>query len=137
VAEAGGEGFRQDVVIAGKHQLVADEPVAMGGTDMGPSPYQLLAAGLGACTTMTLRMYATRKSIALTHASVDVTHEKTHVEACEGCEKTNDKVDVFHRTIRLIGDLDADQRAAFLAIADKCPVHRTLHGQSIIKTVLA
>lgn len=137
VAEAGSEGFRQDVVIAGKHQLVADEPVSVGGTDMGPSPYQLLAAALGACTTMTIRMYARRKGIPLTHASVDVTHEKTHAEACEGCETTPDKVDVFHREIRLLGDLSAEQRASLLAIADKCPVHRTLHGAAIIKTVLA
>jgi len=136
VAEAEAGGFRQDVVIDGRHQLVADEPASMGGTDMGPSPYQLLSAGLGACTTMTIRMYARRKGIALTHVAVDVTHNKAHAEACDDCEKAAPKVDIFSRAIRLEGDLSDDQRAALLAIADKCPVHRTLHGQAIIETRL-
>lgn len=137
VSEAEASGFRQDIVVAGRHQLVADEPAAMGGTDLGPSPYQLLAAALGACTTMTLRLYARRKDIPLGHVSCDVTHDRCHTEDCEDCDKGQARVDVFRRVIRLEGDLSEAQRAALLAIADKCPVHRTLHGQAIIRTVLA
>ncbi|HEX9857907.1 MAG TPA: alpha/beta fold hydrolase, partial [Paracoccaceae bacterium] len=137
VAEAGPDGFRQDVVIGGRHQLVADEPVAMGGSDLGPSPYQFLSAGLGACTAMTIRLYARRKGIPLAHVAVDVTHNKSHTEDCEECDKTEPRVDVFRRTIHLQGDLTPDQRASLLAIAEKCPVHRTLHGQAIIETTEA
>lgn len=137
VAEAGPDGFRQDVVIGGRHQLVADEPVAMGGSDLGPSPYQFLSAGLGACTAMTIRLYARRKGIPLAHVAVDVTHNKCHTEDCEECDKTEPRVDVFRRTIHLQGDLTPDQRASLLAIAEKCPVHRTLHGQAIIETTEA
>lgn len=137
VSEAEASGFRQDIVIAGRHQMIADEPLAVGGTDLGPSPYQLLAAGLGACTTMTIRLYARRKGIPLAHVSCDVSHDRRHNEDCEGCDKGLAKVDVFHRAIRLEGDLTDDQRAALLAIAEKCPVHKTLHGQAIIRTDLA
>ncbi|MEX1153957.1 alpha/beta fold hydrolase, partial [Parvibaculum sp.] len=134
VAEAEASGFRQDISIGGRHQLVADEPVSMGGTDLGPSPYQLLSAALGACTTMTIRLYARRKAIALAHVVCDVTHNKSHREDCEDCEKRGPKIDVFHRRIRLEGDMTEEQRAALLAIADKCPVHRTLHEQAVIET---
>lgn len=137
VAEAEAGGFRQDVVIAGKHQLVADEPVSMGGTDLGPSPYQLLSAGLGTCTTMTIRIYARRKNIPLAHVACDVAHDRCHNEDCDTAEGAGPKLDVFTRVIRLEGDLTADQRAALLAIADRCPVHRTLHGQAVIRTSLA
>lgn len=136
VAEAEASGFRQDIVIAGRHQLIADEPVAMGGTDLGPSPYQLLAAGLGACTTMTIRLYARRKGIPLAHVSCDVTHDRCHSEDCDDCDKGQPKVDVFHRVIRLVGALSDEQRAALLAIADKCPVHTTLHNNAVIRTDL-
>lgn len=137
VAEAEAAGFRQDITIGGVHQLVADEPVAMGGTDLGPSPYQLLSAALGACTTITIRLYARRKGIPLTHVACDVTHNKCHTEDCEACDKTQPKIDVFRRKIRLEGDLTDDHRTALLAIADKCPVHRTLHAQALIETELA
>jgi putative redox protein len=136
VAEAEASGFRQDISVGGRHQLVADEPLAMGGTDLGPSPYQLLSAALGACTTMTIRLYARRKTIALTHVVCDVTHNKAHKEDCEDCEKRGPKVDVFRRRIRLEGDMTEGERAALLAIADKCPVHRTLHEQAVIETEL-
>ncbi|NCT13343.1 MAG: OsmC family protein [Rhodobacterales bacterium] len=136
VSEAEASGFRQDIVVAGRHQLIADEPVAMGGTDLGPSPYQLLAAALGACTTMTIRLYARRKGIPLAYVSCDVSHDRCHTEDCEDCDKGQAKVDVFHRVIRLEGDLNDDQRASLLAIADKCPVHKTLHGQALIRTEL-
>lgn len=137
VAEAESGGFRQDIVIAGKHQLVADEPAEMGGTDLGPSPYQLLSAGLGACTTMTIRMYAARKKIPLGHVSCDVTHDRCHTEDCIDTEHSGAKRDVFTRVIHLQGDLSEDQRTALLAIADKCPVHKTLHAEAIIHTRLA
>lgn len=136
VAEVGPDGFQQDVMIDGKHQLIADEPLAMGGTDLGPSPYQLLSAGLGACTTMTIRLYARHKGIPLKHVAVDVTHNKQHAKECEDCETSAQKVDVFRRTLRFEGDLTKEQRAGMLAIADKCPVHRTLHGQAVIETSL-
>ncbi|PKQ07669.1 MAG: osmotically inducible protein C [Alphaproteobacteria bacterium HGW-Alphaproteobacteria-11] len=136
VAEAEASGFRQDITIGGQHQLVADEPAAMGGTNLGPSPYQLLSAALGACTTMTIRLYARRKAIALTHVACDVIHNKSHKEDCEDCEKRGPRIDVFRRQIRLEGDITEEQRAALLAIADKCPVHRTLHEQAIIETEL-
>jgi len=137
VAEAEASGFRQDISIGGRHQIVADEPVSMGGTDLGPSPYQLLSAALGACTTMTIRLYARKKGIPLAHVACDVTHNKCHTEDCEACDKSQPKVDVFRRTIRLQGALSDAERAALLAIADKCPVHRTLHGQALIETALA
>lgn len=136
VSEASPDGFRQDVVVAGKHQFMADEPLSAGGTDLGPSPYQLLAAGLGACTTMTLRLYARRKGIALAHVAVDVTHNKVHLDDCNDCEKPKQKQDVFCRAIRLTGDLSEDQRTALLEIADKCPVHRTLSDMAVIETIL-
>lgn len=136
ISEAEASGFRQDIVVAGRHQMVADEPVAMGGTDLGPSPYQLLAAALGACPTMTIRLYARRKGIPLAHMSCDVSHDRCHTEDCEECDKGQAKVDVFHRVIRLEGDLNDGQRASLLAIADKCPVQKTLRGQTIIRTDL-
>jgi len=133
VSEADPAGFLQDVDIAGKHLYLADEPTSFGGTDLGPTPYQYVAAGLGACTTMTVRMYARRKKIPLDHISVDVLHDKRHVEALESTSPQ--KVDVFRREIRLYGTLTDEQRASLMAIADKCPVHRTLHASSHIETL--
>ncbi len=132
VSEADPDGFLQDIM-AGTHHLVADEPAAMGGSDLGPSPYGLLAAALGACTTMTIRMYARRKGIDLAHVSVDVTHEKTHAQDCEDCEK-GAKIDLFERVVHLEGSLEEAQRARLLEIADRCPVHRTLEARAEIRT---
>ncbi|MDE3027361.1 MAG: OsmC family protein, partial [Paracoccaceae bacterium] len=136
VAEAGTGAFRQDVMVGGKHQLVIDEPETMGGGDLGPSPYQLLSAALGACTSITLRLYAKRKAMPLAQVTVEVTHNKCHSEDCVDCDTSAPTIDRFHRHIRLEGDLTDEQRHALLAIADKCPVHRTLHGQAIIETDL-
>lgn len=133
VSEADPAGFLQDVDVAGRHLYLADEPMAYGGTDLGPTPYQYVAAGLGACTTMTVRMYARRKNIPLDHISVDVLHDKRHVEALE--DALGQKVDVFRREIRLYGSLTDEQRASLMEIADKCPVHRTLHASSHIETI--
>jgi len=134
VAEADPDGFLQDVNAGPGHHVLADEPAAYGGADRGMSPYGFLAAGLGACTSMTIRMYARRKGWPLTHVSVDVTHDKVHAQDAES--RDDAKADTFIRTIRLDGDLDDDQRAKLLEIADKCPVHRTLERSSVVKTHL-
>ncbi len=135
VSEADASGFLQDVNIAGRHHMLADEPEEMGGTDLGPNPYQFLAAGLGACTAMTIRIYARFKKLPLEHVSVEVTHDKRHGEEIDPA-KGSDKVDVFRRDIRLVGDLSDEQRQKLLQIADRCPVHKTLHNASVIETVL-
>ncbi|MGI3212634.1 bifunctional alpha/beta hydrolase/OsmC family protein [Roseovarius tibetensis] len=134
VAEADPDGFLQDVNAGPGHHVLADEPAAYGGADRGMSPYGFLAAGLGACTSMTIRMYARRKGWPLTHVCVDVTHDKVHAQDAES--RDDAKADTFIRTIRLDGDLDDDQRAKLLEIADKCPVHRTLERSSVVKTHL-
>lgn len=137
VSEVDAEGFRQDIDVSGGHHLTADEPKQAGGTDRGPSPYQYLAAALGACTTMTIRLYARRKKLPLTHVSCDVTHGRSHKEDCEACDDANVKIDLFKRVIRLTGDLSEEQRASLLAVADKCPVHKTLERQAVVRTELA
>lgn len=136
VSEISPDGFAQDVLVGGKHGLLADEPLDMGGTDRGPTPYGFVAIGLGACTSMTLRLYARRKKISLTRVSVVVTHDKRHATQCEGCETTEGPVDHFHRAITLEGNLSEAETASLLAIADKCPVHRTLERTSYISTAL-
>lgn len=136
VAEAGQGKFLQVVNAAG-HRLLADEPLDYGGDNRGPSPYGLLLAGLGACTSMTIRMYAERKSLPLEHVSVKLRHDKIHAEDCDACETREGKVDEIAREIELVGELDAAQREKLLEIADKCPVHRTLHSEVRIRTRLA
>ncbi len=133
VAEADAAGFLQDVQ-AGPHHLLSDEPLAYGGTNRGPSPYGLLAAGLGACTSMTLRMYARRKGWPLQHVSVDVSHDKVHAQDASTPAATN--IDLFRRRITVTGDLSSDQRQKLLEIADKCPVHKTLEASSRVETEL-
>lgn len=135
-AEADPEGFRQDVV-AGAHHLLADEPLAYGGTNLGFTPYQLLSAALGACTSMTVRSYARRKQIALEDVVVDVSHDKIHASDCSDCEGKSGKIDHFQRVLHLTGDLSEDQRASLLAIADRCPVHKTLEANARVMTRLA
>ena len=134
VDEADPKGFRQDVSAGPKHHVTADEPVAYGGTDDGFSPYQLVSAGLGACTSMTIRMYARRKKWPLEHVSVDITHDKIHATDCDHCNSTAGKIDQFRRVITLEGELDAEQRQRLMEIADKCPVHRTLESEIEIVT---
>jgi len=114
---------------SGSHALSADEPTDAGGADTGPSPYDLLLAALGACTAITLRMYADRKRWPLEHATVRLTHERLHAKDCDECESEAGYVSTIERAIELAGDLDADQRQRLLEIAEKCPVHRTLTGE--------
>lgn len=133
VARTGAEGFRTELSAAG-HRLVADEPASVGGTGAGPTPYDLLAAALAACTTMTLRMYADRKKLDLESVTARVSHGKVHAKDCEDCESADGKVDEFRRTLELEGDLSDDERDRLVEIADKCPVHRTLHSEIKIRT---
>ena len=134
VSEADPRGFLQDVTSGPHHHALADEPASYGGTDRGMSPYGFLAAGLGACTSMTIRMYARRKGWPLDHVGVDVTHDKVHAQ--DAASAGEEKIDRFTRVIRLEGDLDAERRARLLEIADRCPVHRTLERHSRIDTRL-
>jgi putative redox protein len=133
VRETGGGRFQQTITI-GRHQLVADEPVAAGGLDSGPSPYDFLLAGLGACTSMTLRLYAEHKGLALDKVSVSLRHGKVHAADCESCETRESKIDRIDRTITLEGHLSDAERIKLLEIADKCPVHRTLLHEIEIRT---
>lgn len=127
--------FTQQITI-GEHILTADEPVTSGGNDLGPSPYGFLLAALGACTSMTLRMYAEFKKIPLENVIVHLTHDKVHAEDCENCEDSNAKIDHIDRKIELIGKLTPEQQQKLLEIANKCPVHRTLTSKIVITTEL-
>ena len=136
VAYLGAEEKFTTEIKTGAHRLTADEPVSFGGNDFGPSPYQLVAAGLAACTAMTLRLYADRKKWDLKEVYVHISHEKTHAEDCLNCESATSKIDKFTREIELAGDLNDEQKQRLLEIADKCPVHRTLEAKSRIETRL-
>jgi uncharacterized OsmC-like protein/alpha-beta hydrolase superfamily lysophospholipase len=128
-------GKFQQTIAAGPHRLTADEPVAAGGLDSGPGPYDLLLASLGACTSMTLRLYADHKRLPLGRVSVELSHAKIYAQDCEECETKEGKIDRIERALTLEGDLNDEQRARLLEIADKCPVHRTLTSEVNIRTV--
>ncbi|AGW93872.1 MULTISPECIES: bifunctional alpha/beta hydrolase/OsmC family protein [Cupriavidus] len=127
-------GRYQQRVIVGPHRLVADEPVSFGGLNGGPGPYDLLLGALGACTAMTMRMYAEHKGLPLEHVAVSLRHEKIHAADCGDCATKEGKIDWIEREIHMKGPLDQEQRAALLAIAEKCPVHRTLHSEVVVRT---
>jgi putative redox protein len=134
VVEETGEGKFTQRIAAGAHVLAADEPESAGGLDMGPSPYDFLLAALGACTSMTLRLYAERKGLALERTKVTLSHDMIHAEDCATCETKEGKIDRIDRIIELTGDLAPEERRRLLEIADKCPVHRTLHSEILIET---
>lgn len=136
VAESGPGKFSQIVSVGNRHRLYADEPASMGGSDTGPSPYDLLMASLGACTNMTIRMYAEHKKIPLENVSVTLRHGKVHARDCESCETREGKVDRIDRELTIEGPLDEATRQKLLEIANKCPVHRTLHSEVWIETKL-
>jgi len=123
-------------VQVGRHSLLADEPEANGGRDLGPDPYEFLASALGSCTVMTLNMYARRKGLPVERIRCEVTHDRIHAKDCEECEKDQGQVDRFTRVIHIEGDLHEDQRARLLEIADRCPVHRTLENEIRVETRL-
>jgi len=135
VARTPAHGFRTDVR-AGRHELLADEPTSIGGSDLGPTPYDFLSAALATCTSMTLQMYARHKNLPLDSATVRVMHDKIHAEDCKDCESGSGKIDEFRRTITLEGELTDAQRERMLEIADRCPVHRTLHGEVKVRSEL-
>lgn len=129
------DGFTTTMKV-GSHYMVADEPISFGGNDFGPSPYELVSAGLSACTAMTVQMYARRKAWPLEAIEVHTSYGKSHAADCEDCESDSAKIDTFHREIKLQGNLDAKQTARILQIADKCPVHKTLHSETQVITTL-
>jgi putative redox protein len=133
VAETG-EGRLSQWLLDGRHRLAADEPKAVGGNDTGPGPYELLLMALGACTSMTLRLYAGRKEWPLERVVVRLRHSRIHADDCVECEGKPTLLDHIERVIELRGTLDAEQRARLMEIADKCPVHRTLTSKIVITT---
>ncbi|MCB2107964.1 MAG: OsmC family protein [Rhodobacteraceae bacterium] len=128
------EGTYSQNVRAGRHVLTADEPLDVGGNDLGPGPYEYLLAGLGACTSMTVRMYANRKGIKLKRVRVRLAHRKVHATDCADCETKEGLVDEIEREIAFEGELDETITAKLIEIANKCPVHRTLSGEIKIRT---
>ena len=134
VVQESRESKLQQRISIGPHQLLADEPVALGGQDSGPGPYDFLLAGLGACTAMTMRLYADRKAIPLERITVTLRHGKIHARDCTECETRDGMLDQIDRVISMEGALDGDQRTRLMEIADKCPVHRTLTSEIRIVT---
>ena len=130
-----GEGLRTEVE-AGGHELVADEPTSLGGTDAGPTPYDYLLAGLGSCTAMTLRIYADRKGWPLESVTVRLSQDRIHATDCEECETEEGRVERIEREIELVGPLEEEQRCRLLEIADMCPVHRTLKTEVLVENSL-
>ena len=127
-------GLFQQEIISGPHRLIADEPVNVGGLATGPGPYELLLAALGACTSMTLRLYADRKKMPLTRTQVRLRHSRIYAKDCAECETKEGTIDRIERVITLEGDLAAEQRTRLMEMADKCPVHRTLQSEIDIRT---
>ena len=136
VVVEGAQSLRQVINVSG-HSIIADEPESVGGSNTGPTPYGLLLASLGACTSMTMRMYANLKKIPLEKVSVSLTHAKIYADDCEDCESKSTKVDEITRTISMSGNLSDEQRQKLLEIADKCPIHKTLHAEVKVRTLEA
>ena len=133
VVRGSASGFSQEI-LAGRHRMTADEPRSAGGTDTGPSPYELLLAALGACTSMTVGMYARRKGWPLEEVTVNLRHSKVHASDCADCESKDALLDRIELDIHFVGKLTSEQRTKLLEIANKCPVHRTLISKIEIET---
>jgi putative redox protein len=134
VVASTGNGSFETILLNGRHALLADEPKAVGGADVGPGPYELLLMSLGSCTSMTVHLYARRKNWPVEQVVVQLRHSKVYAEDCENCEKPAAKIDRIDRAIEFVGALDAEQRSRLLEIANQCPVHRTLSSKIDIKT---
>jgi len=132
-----GTGTFEQIMLDGRHALTADEPVAAGGGDAGPGPYELLLMALGSCTSMTVRLYAARKKWPLAQVIVRLRHQKVHAEDCAECESKDTMLDRIDLALEFVGPLDDTQRARLREIADKCPVHRTLSSKIEIRTTLS
>ena len=137
VASLDGKNGFTTAMKVGNHYMTADEPTSFGGNDYGPSPYELVSAGLSACTAMTIQMYAKRKEWPLENVEVHTSYGKSHAKDCADCESDNAKIDTFQREIKVTGNLDEKQLARILQIADKCPVHKTLHSETQVITKLS
>ena len=138
VVEETGQGkFQNAVSVGGRHVLLADEPPDVGGTDTGPGPYDFLLTALGACTAMTIRMYADFKKLPLDKVRVVLKHDKVHAEDCTDCETKTGKLDRIVRDLHFEGDLTDEQKQRLLEIADKCPVHKTIHSEIVEESHLA
>jgi len=129
VAQLGSKGYTTRIQ-AGNHGFIADESESLGGNDFGPSPYELLNSALAACTAMTLQMYARRKKWDLQDVKVHLSYNRSYKEDCDQCSESERRLEHFEKSIELIGNLDADQKARLMEIADRCPVHRTIAGNS-------
>lgn len=136
VAVETADGKFQQIVKVGQHEFLADEPVSFGGLDSGPSPYDLLLAALGSCTSMTMKMYADRKGLPLEGVHIELEHSRDHVDDCQTCNNDDNRIDVIDRSITIHGDLTEEQREKLMEIADKCPVHRTLQNRIDIHSTL-
>ena len=135
VVRGSANGFAQEISVAG-HRLVVDEPTSFGGTDTGPSPYDLLVSALGACTSMTISLYARRRQWPLQAVTVRLRHSKIHAVDCAECDTKSGMLDGIERDVELDGDLTAEQRAQLLEMANRCPVHKTLTSEINIRTRL-
>ena len=136
VVRGDASGFAQQIM-AGRHRLATDEPAAAGGTDSGPTPYDLLLAALGSCTSMTVAFYARRKEWPLESVTVRLRHSRIHAVDCENCETKEGRLDRIDVVIEITGELSDEQRKRLVEIAGKCPVHRTLTSEIDIRTRIA